>query len=261
MDITTIGGIGLGLMLIVGSIIAGPTGIGAFVDPASLLITIGGMFAALLITYPMKTMKTLIRVTMKIFFGASPEYGPLYKSIVEMATVARRDGILALEEKIGVLENAFLKQGLQMMVDGNPPEVISAILNKDIENMEDRHLIGNSLYKNMGGYAPAFGMVGTLIGLIQMLQDLSDPNALGIGMATALITTLYGAFFANLFFIPMAGKLAERSAEEVLMKKMLLEGVLSIHAGDSPRVVGDKMLVYMDPAERLAVSGPAEGDE
>lgn len=255
MDITTIGGIGLGLLLIVGSIITGPTGVGAFVDIPSLLITIGGMFAALLITYPMKTMKTLVGVSMKIFFSASPEFEPLYKEIVEMATVARRDGILALEEKIGALENDFLKRGLQMMVDGNPPEVISAILNKDLENMEDRHLVGNSLYKNMGGYAPAFGMVGTLIGLIQMLQDLSDPNALGVGMATALITTLYGAFFANLFFIPMAGKLAERSAEEILVKKMLLEGVLSIHAGDSPRIVGDKMLVYMTPAERVAVSG------
>lgn len=250
MDIATVGGIGLGLLLIVGSIFVGPTGIGAFVDPPSLLITIGGMFAALMITYPMKTVTGLVGVAMKIFFNASPDMAPLYKQIIDMASVARRDGILALEEKIGELENAFLKRGLQMMVDGNPPEVISAILNKDIENMEDRHLIGNSLFKNMGGYAPAFGMVGTLIGLIQMLQDLSDPNALGVGMATALITTLYGAFFANLFFIPMAGKLLERSAEEVLMKKMLLEGVLSIHAGDSPRIVGDKMLVYMAPADR-----------
>jgi len=112
----------------------------------------------------------------------------------------------------------------QMMVDGSPPEIISAILSKDIDNMEDRHGIGNSLFKNMGAYAPAFGMVGTLIGLIQMLQDLSDPNALGVGMATALITTLYGAFFANMFFIPMQGKLGERSAEEILMKRMLLEG-------------------------------------
>jgi len=250
MDIATVGGIGLGLMLIIGSIFVGPTGIGAFIDVPALLITIGGMFAALMITYPMKTITNLSKVGMKVFFGQSPEMGPLYQEIVDMASVARRDGILALEERIGTLENPFLKRGLQMMVDGNPPEVISAILNKDIENMEDRHLVGNSLFKNMGGYAPAFGMVGTLIGLIQMLQDLSDPNALGVGMATALITTLYGAFFANLFFIPMAGKLLERSSEEVLMKKMLLEGVLSIHAGDSPRIVGDKMLVYMAPADR-----------
>jgi len=260
MDIATVGGIALGLLLIVGSIFVGPTGIGAFVDPPSLLITIGGMFSALMITYPMKTVTNLSKVAMKIFFGQSPDMGPLYKEIVDMASVARRDGILALEERIGSLENQFLKRGLQMMVDGNPPEVISAILNKDIENMEDRHLIGNSLFKNMGGYAPAFGMVGTLIGLIQMLQDLSDPNALGVGMATALITTLYGAFFANLFFIPMAGKLLERSAEEVLMKKMLLEGVLSIHAGDSPRIVGDKMLVYMAPADR-AQFAEGEGGE
>ncbi|MCM8535179.1 MAG: motility protein A [Lentisphaeraceae bacterium] len=254
MDIATVAGIVLGLLLIVGPIFVSAAGIGAFIDIPSFMIVVGGMFAALMITYPMRTVKSIVPVTMKIFFGATPDFVPLYKSITEMAAVARRDGILALEEKIANLENDFLKRGLQMMVDGNPPEVISAILSKDISNMEDRHLVGNSLYKNMGGYAPAFGMVGTLIGLIQMLQDLSDPNALGLGMAVALITTLYGAFFANLFFIPMAGKLLERSAEESLVKKMLLEGVLSIHAGDSPRIVGDKMLVYMTPAERAEVS-------
>jgi len=254
MDITTIGGMGLGLLLIIGSIMIGPTGIGPFIDPPSFLMTIGGMFAAIMITYPMKTVTNLMKVTMKIFFGASPDLATLYKSITEMASIARRDGILALEERIANLENQFLKRGLQMIVDGNPPEIINAILNKDIETMEDRHFLGNSLYKNMGAYAPAFGMVGTLIGLIQMLQDLSDPNALGVGMATALITTLYGAFFANLFFIPMAAKLAERSTEEVLMKKMLLEGLLAIHAGDSPRIVGDKMLVYMEPVERAKLT-------
>ncbi|MCH2208051.1 MAG: motility protein A [Lentisphaerales bacterium] len=254
MDIATVGGMALGLFLVVGPILISSTGIGPFIDVPSFMIVIGGMFAALMITYPMKTVKAIVPITMKTFFGATPEFVPLYKSITEMAAVARRDGILALEEKIANLENDFLKRGLQMMVDGNPPEVISAILSKDISNMEDRHLVGNSVYKNMGGYAPAFGMVGTLIGLIQMLQDLSDPNALGVGMATALITTLYGAFFANLFFIPMAGKLFERSGEEALMKKMLLEGVLSIHAGDSPRIVGDKMLVYMTPAERAEVT-------
>lgn len=257
MDITTIGGMGLGLLLIMGSILSGPAGLGPFIDPPSFLITIGGMFAAILITYPMNTVKGLMGIAMKVFFGSSPEMGKLYTEITEMASVARRDGILALEEHIANLENAFLKQGLQMMVDGNPPEIISAILKKDIETMEDRHLIGNSTFKNMGAYAPAFGMVGTLIGLVQMLQDLSDPSALGVGMATALITTLYGAFFANLFFIPMAAKLSERSAEEVLMKNMLLQGVLAIHAGDSPRIVGDKMLVYMSPAER-AILAPEE---
>ena len=257
MDITSIGGLGLGLLLIMGSILSSPTGLGPFIDPPSFLITMGGMFAAILITYPMKTMKTMMKVTMKVFFGSSPDLAILYSEITEMASVARRDGILALEERIANLENPFLKQGLQMMVDGNPPEIISAILKKDIETMEDRHFIGNSLFKNMGAYAPAFGMVGTLIGLVQMLQDLSDPAALGVGMATALITTLYGAFFANLFFIPMAAKLFERSAEESLMKNMLLEGVLAIHAGDSPRIVGDKMLVYMEPEERVKLTAEA----
>ncbi len=254
MDISSVGGIFLGLLLLGGAILIGPTGFGAFIDIPSFFITCGGMFSALMIAYPMSAIKAIIPVGMKVIFGKAPDMGPLYKDVVDMAAIARRDGILALEERVGNLQNDFLKRGMQMMVDGNPPEVISAILNKDIENMESRHMQGSSLYKNMGGYAPAFGMVGTLIGLIQMLQDLSDPSALGIGMAVALITTLYGAFFANLFFIPMSNKLNERSAEEVLMKKMVLEGILSIHTGDSPRIVGDKMLVYLTPAERKAVA-------
>lgn len=253
MDLTTIGGIMFGLFLILGSIVMGGSA-SSFVDIPSLAITIGGSASAILITYPISKVKITMAVAKNVFFSESPNFVPLYTDVVELATVARRDGILALEAKVGDIENDFLKKGLQMMVDGNPPEVISSILEKDIDNTEDRHLLGQSLFKNMGSYAPAFGMIGTLIGLVQMLQNLSDPSAIGGGMATALLTTLYGAFFANLFCIPIAGKLEQRSNEEILMKNMILEGILSIHAGDSPRIVGDKVKVFMQPSEREQVA-------
>ena len=257
MDIASLAGLAGGCLLFLVAILLGSAPLGAFIDIPSLVIVIGGTIMALLITYPLKRVLTAHAIGMKVMFGATPDFGSLYKTIVELATIARRDGILALEEKIGELENDFLKKGLQMMVDGNPPEVISAILTKDIDNMEDRHLTGNGFFKNCGGYCPAFGMVGTLIGLIQMLQDLSDPAALGQGMAVALLTTLYGAFFANLFFIPMGNKLVERSAEELLLNRMLLDGVLAIHAGDSPRIVGDKLLVYIEPEIRVTLTEEA----
>jgi chemotaxis protein MotA len=129
----------------------------------------------------------------------------------------------------------------------------------EITNMEDRHTIGHSIWKSQGNYAPAFGMIGTLIGLIQMLQNLDDPSKIGSGMACALLTTFYGALYANLFCIPIQGKLEQRTAEEVQLKKMLLSGILSIQAGDSPRIVGEKLQVYLNPVERAGLTAAPAG--
>lgn len=249
MDLATISGVVLGLVLILGSIVMGGAA-GAFIDIPSMAITIGGTIAGVLITYPIGKVKAVLIVAKKTLSAPDMTLIPWYETLVEIATVARRDGILTLEERIPQLENDFLKRGLQMMVDGNSPETVNEILDQEIENLEDRHSVGHSVFKNMGSYAPAFGMIGTLIGLVQMLQNLSDPSMIGAGMATALLTTFYGALFANLFCIPMQGKLEQRTAEELSLMKMLLSGVLSIQAGDSPRVVGEKLLVYLTPAER-----------
>ncbi|RMD78219.1 MAG: motility protein A, partial [Lentisphaerae bacterium] len=166
------------------------------------------------------------------------------------ATIARRDGLLALEERIPQIEDPFLRRGLQMALDGTPPEAVKEIMELEIEIMEERHKVGHDIYKNMGNYGPAFGMIGTLIGLVNMLQNLSDPSKIGAGMAVALLTTFYGAFFANLFCIPIQGKLEQRTAEEIKLKKMLLNAIISIQAGDSPRIVGEKLLVYINPDQR-----------
>lgn len=249
MDVGTLGGIALGLLLIIGSIIAGGSG-DAFVDIPSMCVTLGGTTAAIFITFPLEKVKAVLNVTKKILKAGNLDISPWYSVVVEMATIARRDGVLALEERLPQIEDEFLKRGLQMMVDGNPPESVKAILEKEIENMEDRHLVGHTIWKSQGSYAPAFGMIGTLVGLVNMLQNLDDPSKIGSGMAVALLTTFYGAFYANLFCIPIQGKLEQRTSEEVKLKEMLLSGILAIHAGDSPKIVAEKLKVFLDPVER-----------
>ncbi len=250
MDIGTLVGVLLGLSMILGSILLGG-GASAFIHIPSMAITLGGTAAALLITYPLAKVKAVFAVTKKILNAGNLDMTPWYQTLTGMATVARRDGLLALEAEVEKIEDEFLRKGIQMMIDGSSPEVLQAVLEQEIVNLEERHSIGHGIYKSMGTYAPAFGMIGTLMGLVQMLRNLNDPSQIGGGMAVALLTTFYGAFFANLFCIPIQGKLEQRTNEEVALKRMLLCGILSIHAGDSPRVVGDKLLVFFGPADRV----------
>ncbi len=249
MDIGTLIGLVVGSLLLVASIMQGGS-LGAFIDIGSMMVTMGGSAAALLITYPVAKVKAVVTITKKTLNAGSLDMTPWYQEIVDLATIARRDGILALEDKITNIEDKFLKGGLQMLVDGSPADSVKNILNLEIDNMEDRHAIGHDMWASLGSYAPAFGMIGTLIGLVNMLQNLSDPSQVGIGMAVALLTTFYGAVIANLFCIPIQGKLEQRTKEEVQLKRMLLVGVLGIQAGDSPRVVGEKLQVYMPPSAR-----------
>lgn len=253
MDLATLVGFLLGLTLIIGSIASGGD-MGSFIDIPSILITLGGTFSALLITYPAPKVKAVFAVANKTLRGGDMDLTPWYHSIVEVATIARRDGVLALEEKIPELDDEFLKRGLQMMVDGSPAETVEEVLDQEIAKLEERHSVGHGIFKALGTYAPAFGMIGTLIGLVQMLKTLDDPSKIGGGMAVALLTTFYGAFFANLFCIPIQGKLEQRTAEEVSLKKMLLTGVLAIQAGDSPRIVGEKLLTFIPPSDREALT-------
>jgi len=249
MDIGTLFGIILGLVLIIGSIIVGG-GASAFIDIPSVLVTMGGTIAALLITYPVGKVKAVFAVTKKILKAGNLDLEPWYRTLVELATVARRDGLLALESQLESIDDMFMRKGVQMMIDGNSAEAVAAVMEQEISNLEDRHAIGHGIWRSMGSYAPAFGMIGTLVGLVQMLRNLSDPSSIGAGMAVALLTTFYGAFFANLFCIPIQGKLEQRTEEEVALKRMLLTGILAIQSGDSPRIVGEKLLVFISPSER-----------
>lgn len=249
MDIATVIGILLGLSLVLGAILMGG-GATAFINIPSLMITFGGTVAATLISHPLQKVIGTISVVQKAFFHKAPEPFRIITMLTEFATKARKDGMLALESDIEKIEDNFLKKGMQMAVDGTSPELIKVILETDLNYLEDRHREGQGLFQTMGTYAPAFGMIGTLIGLIQMLRTMEDPSTIGTGMAVALLTTFYGALAANLVFLPIAGKLKSRSNEELLLKQLMIEGILSLQSGDNPRVVEEKLKAFLSPKLR-----------
>ncbi len=224
----------------------------AYIDAPSMLIVVGGGVAATLTSMPLARFLKLPKVTSKVLLHKSVEPQELISQLVELAEVARRDGILALENSIEKIDDPFLVRGIQMAVDGSDPEVIEAIMETELENLMDRHEGGKKLFDGLGRYAPAFGMIGTLIGLVAMLSNMDDPSKIGAGMAAALITTLYGAMLANIIFLPIADKLGQRSSEEVLIKTMIIQGVMSIQAGDNPRNVESKLLTFVPPAQRVS---------
>jgi len=248
MDLGTTIGIVLCWLLIIIAIAAG--GGAGFLNIPAMMITVGGSIAATLTQFPLpKIMKTMA-VVKKAFGGAGADKVEIVKTISDLAVRARRDGILALEDDIDKMDDEFMRKGFQMAVDGNSTDIIRNILEEDMSSMMQRHMTGSGIFKALAMYAPAFGMIGTLIGLVQMLRELDDPSSIGAGMSTALITTLYGSMVANLLALPIAGKLEQRSLEEFSIKAMVLEGIISIQEGNSPRVVREKLFSYLSPAAR-----------
>lgn len=249
MDVMTLLGIVIGLGLVIGSILLQGSLL-VFWSPPSLMITVGGSFGALLINFGLGQMKQVVHVTRQAFVEVQRNPREIITFFYDLAQKARREGLLALEDDIHDLEDPFLKKGLQMMVDGMEPEIIKEILNIEVDSLQDRHRLGQDVFRSWAGLAPAFGMIGTLIGLINMLIQLDDPSAIGPGMAVALLTTFYGVLFANLILTPIAGKLSLRSDEEMLMKEAMIEGITCIQGGVNPRVLQDKLKAFMPPADR-----------
>lgn len=249
MDLATILGIVSGLGLLFWALFMGGS-VSSFLHLPSFLITMGGTFAATLISYPIKQVIGVIRVLKNAFTGKETKPEELISDMVRLAQKARREGLLALERDTDEMNDPFLKRGIELLVDGTDPELVKSILETELSFVEDRHKKGQGMFDTMGALSPAFGMIGTLIGLIQMLGNLQDPESIGPGMATALITTFYGVLAANLIFIPIAGKLRVKSWEEVFRKEMVIEGVLSIQAGDNPRIVEEKLKAFLSPVQR-----------
>jgi chemotaxis protein MotA len=249
MDIATILGLAVGFGMILGSIILGG-GLNAFIDIQSLMIVLGGTIGATLVAFPLSDVTGVISAVMKAFFHSSEPISELVPRMVEYAKVARRDGVLALENVAGDTDDPFMRQGIQLVVDGTEPELTRQILETEIDKISQRHGIGASILEAMGTFSPAMGMIGTLIGLIFMLQSLDDPSTIGPSMSIALITTFYGALFANLIFLPLSEKLKKRSNEEMLYKEMAMAGILSIQSGDVPRIVEQKLNTFLPPGER-----------
>jgi len=252
MDIATIIGILLGFFIVISAIVAGGGG-KMFIHLPSLAITMGGMLCATLIHFSLQQFLGIFSVIKKTIVTKIPPPSELTQQMVNYAAINRRDGALALEQEISKIDNLFFIKGLQMLVDGQEEEAIKDIMALEVQTLQDRHSIGKKILEFMGAAAPAFGMIGTLIGLVLMLKSLDSPDAIGSGMAVALLTTFYGALAANLIFIPLAGKLGLYSKAEVTAMEMIVEGVCAIAQGENPTAVREKMQAFISPARREEV--------
>ncbi len=260
MDIATIAGIIAGFVFIVMGIITSGGNMMAFVDIPSVLVTIGGTIAALFVAYPIGKVTKFFIYVVRCFrvYGTDP--GGMINMLVTFSEKARREGLLALEDDVEEINDDFLKKGVQLVVDGTDPELVKSILNTDLNRVEERHQVGIDMMDQASTLAPAFGMIGTLLGLINMLGTLEDKSSISKGMSVALVTTLYGAVLANLLFTPWKRKLEMQHADEMLIKEIMLEGTLSIQSGDNPRIVKDKLASFLSPSVRDRLSeGEREG--
>jgi len=251
MDLGTVIGIVLIVALLLGAMAMG-VGVGAYVDIPSVLIVIGGSIGALLISFKPDQMKKFTKVFMIAIKPPEENVAELIKKLVEFATKARKDGILALEGEVNSEPNAFLKKGLSMAIDGSEPDTIRELLEIELEQTSNRHKVHGSIFNQWAGLAGAMGMVGTLIGLVAMLLNMADPSAIGPSMAVALLTTMYGAIIGNVFGTPVSNILAIRNDDESIIKEMIISGIMSIQSGDAPRVLEAKLLSYLAPVDRVS---------
>jgi len=252
MDIATIIGVVFGFVVVVGTIVIGG-GWQSFVHLPSLAITMGGMLCATLIHFSLPQFLGIFSVVKKTIVTKIPPPSELIQNMVNFAAINRRDGALALEQEMPKINDVFFVKGLQMLVDGQDSESMRNLMFLEIDNLRDRHSTGKKILEFMGAAAPAFGMVGTLIGLVQMLKNLSSPDQIGAGMAVALLTTFYGAFSANLIFIPLAGKLGIYSKAESTAMEMIVEGVCAMAEGDNPTTIREKLQAFISQGRREEV--------
>ncbi len=247
MDIATVLGLGGGLALVfITFVLSG--GIMMFLDLTSVIIVLGGTFFATTIRWPLNVILGVMPITMKTIMANATDPKEIINEIIEAATTARKGSILALEKV--TISNEFLAKAVRYMVDGYDPDVLNSMLEVEIDNMDQRHKDGRLMFEHMAESAPGWGMIGTVIGLIVIMSDLSNPDAIGPGLSVALITTLYGATFANLFFIPLASKLKFRASEELLNMYIIQEGVNSILKGENPNIIKQKLNGYLAPVAR-----------
>lgn len=233
---------------------------GGFVDLPSIAITIGGSFACILASNTLPDFISGLKSFGLIFKLPTANTSEMIKRIIELSNVARKEGLLSLEEAASNLEDEFLKKGILLIVDGTDPELVRAIMETELISIEGRHKTKISFWDNVGTMGPAWGMIGTLIGLVNMLNKMSDPNAIGPSMATALITTLYGSVLANWICAPVSNKLKINNSKELMEKEIMIEGLLSIQAGENPRVIEEKLKSFLAPGDRASENDGGEAD-
>lgn len=259
MDPITIAGIVIALIsMLVAAFMAGMNPIAIFLgDPGSILLVVGGTIGTTAASGTMPQALAAPKAMIKaITGGGSLDRPAAIKQLVGFADTARKEGLLALESEIEKIDDSFFQRGLQLAVDGTDPGDLREMLELDLERMAMRHRDGAGFFTTAAGMAPAMGMVGTVIGLVDMLGNLDDPSTLGPAMAVAFLTTLWGAFIANYFFLPISARLKRLAADEMAGKELVLEGILSIQAGSNPRAVAGKLVSFLPPGDREAVLEP-----
>lgn len=257
MDIASLVGIVLCFVLIIFGIIVGAdvSALQNFVDAPSILITLGGSFCAVLAQYTLPEFVKALKSFALIFKTSEFDLPEVIRKIIDLSNIARKEGLLALEEASTELDDEFLRKGVLLIVDGTDPELVRGILETEMSSIESRHKRNAGFWNNLAGMGPAWGMIGTLIGLINMLQDMDDPSSIGPAMAVALTTTLYGSMLANWICIPVVGKLNSKNNDEMVIKEVMIEGLLSIQAGENPRVIEEKLKSFLSPVEKEEMEG------
>ena len=254
MDLATIIGLLVAWGALVTALFMEGGRIGDLANPSAFVIVVGGTLGATTVAFSVRHLSNLPMIVRNAFFTQETDLAQIIRLVVEFARKARREGILTLEEDARTLDNKFLQTGIQLVVDGTPSEMVREILETEIVALQERHKIGQNIFNTMGGFAPTLGIIGTVMGLIHMLSSLSQPGKMGPAIAAAFIATLYGVAFANLVFLPIGTKLKSRTTEEIIAYDMIVEGILSIQAGDNPRMVESKMLAYLPPKIRQSVT-------
>lgn len=247
MDLATLLGMVGAMGIVLAAILTGGSAL-IFVNVPSILIVLGGTVAVVMIKFSMGQFFGAFKVALTAFIYKIDNPEELIEKIVELANIARKEGMLALEN--ATIDNPFLDEGIKMLIDGNSREVVDTVLNKDMKATIERHTWGAKVFSATADVAPAMGMIGTLIGLVQMLSNMSDPKSIGPAMAVALLTTLYGAMLANMVAMPIADKLTLRKADELRIRSMCIDGVLAIQEGQNPRIIESMLKAYLDPAKR-----------
>ncbi len=261
MDLASVIGIIVCFALVIFGIVSGDQGfaaLGNFLDAQSALITLGGTFCAVMAMYSMQEYTNGMKSLGLMFKAPALNTPQIISKIIELSNVARKEGLLSLEEAASDLDDAFLKKGILLIVDGTDPELVRAILETELTSVDDRHRKNIGFWQDVAANGPAWGMIGTLIGLINMLKMLDDPSAIGPNMAVALITTLYGSMLANWIATPCANKLKTFNNAEMLVKEIMIEGLLSIQAGENPRVIEEKLKSFLAPKDRAGAGGEEE---
>ena len=253
MDLASIIGLVLCMGMCIYGIIdnAGIGNFGRYLDFPSAVITFGGAFFAVMLSKSLSDYIGGLKSFLLIFKTPTADVKAMIQKIIDLSNIARKEGLLSWEEAASDLDDEFMKKGILLIVDGTDPELVRGIMETELISTEDRHKTKIGFWEDLGAMGPAWGMIGTLIGLVNMLYEMDDPSSIGPSMAVALITTLYGSLLANWICIPVSGKLKANNANEIMIKEIMIEGLLSIQAGENPRVIEEKLKSFLSPGDRL----------